>query len=98
MTDLLDRLHQKENEIARLHAALIRIWSALRAADNANNVETVGRAMEIALGALEPFKKVVCACGERKECDDSCMPDVIHGFCSSCGEPMPEKRLLSEDS
>lgn len=26
-----------------------------------------------------------CACGERKECDHSCMPDVIDGFCSHCG-------------
>ena len=28
-----------------------------------------------------------CACGERKECDHSCMPDVIDGFCSYCGKP-----------
>lgn len=29
-----------------------------------------------------------CACGERNECDHSCMPDVIDGFCSHCGSPI----------
>lgn len=42
-----------------------------------------------------------CACGERKECDHSCMPDVIDGFCSHCGEPttcehIPMKAALDD--
>jgi hypothetical protein len=30
-----------------------------------------------------------CACGGREECDHSCMPDVIDGFCSHCGSKLP---------
>jgi hypothetical protein len=38
-------------EIERLRTALTRIREVLRPADNAKNVETVGRAMEIASAA-----------------------------------------------
>jgi hypothetical protein len=51
MSDL-DRLHAKENEIARLMTALTRILGALKPADIAANVETVGKAREIACAAL----------------------------------------------
>lgn len=47
----LDALHQKENEIARLRTALVRVQGVLRT-DNSNNVEAVGRAFEIASAAL----------------------------------------------
>lgn len=47
----LDELLTKENEIARLLTALVRIQSVLRPADNADNIETVGRAIEIAAAA-----------------------------------------------
>jgi hypothetical protein len=36
-----------------------------------------------------------CACGGREECDHSCMPDVIDGFCSRCGSKL---HLASADS
>jgi hypothetical protein len=49
---MMDELHRKENEIARLMTAIVRIQGALRPADNADNVETVGRALEIADAAL----------------------------------------------
>ncbi len=39
-------------EIERLRAALNRIQDGLRSSDNAQNADTVGRAREIALAAL----------------------------------------------
>lgn len=35
-----------------------------------------------------------CACGEREECDHSCMPDVIDGVCSHCGQRAPGLPIL----
>ncbi len=52
MSQQLDDLNRKENEIARLMTALVRIQAVLRPADNAQNIETVGRAVEIASAAL----------------------------------------------
>lgn len=48
----IDSLLRKEDEIARLRTALVRIQGVLRPADTAGNVETVGRAIEIAFSAL----------------------------------------------
>lgn len=44
-----------------------------------------GRFERIGEESGDPAQTPSCACGNRPECDQSCMPDEIDGFCSHCG-------------